>query len=131
MLQGIPNLSLSGINHVVVQGGKVSLPVDPSALVYSHLTYVSGVPAPEGTRGVDISRLNILDALIGQLNQLREGRAEEASLSDFFPSNYDGTVESIIVGFNDHVRQARADAEAFPYLPAPDASPGILLNISI
>jgi hypothetical protein len=54
------------------QGGRMSLPVSPSAYIYSHFKHVSGVPAPEGTQGVNISRLKILDTLIEQLARMKK-----------------------------------------------------------
>jgi len=52
--------------------GRASVPVSPSAYIYSHFEHVSGVPAPEGVKGVNIDKLKILDALIGQLSRMRQ-----------------------------------------------------------
>jgi F0F1-type ATP synthase epsilon subunit len=50
----------------------MSLPVSPSTYIYSHFKHVSGIPAPEGTQGVNISRLKIIDTLIEHLSSMKK-----------------------------------------------------------
>jgi hypothetical protein len=71
---GIPYNSFPSIGYAMsaARGGRMSLPVSPSVYIYSHFKHVSGVPAPEGTHGVNISRLKILDTLIEQLARMKK-----------------------------------------------------------
>jgi len=75
MVSGIPNISIA---YTLPQNGRLSLPVDSSSLVYSQLKHVSGVPAQEGTTGINLQKLNLLDTLItsykGQLEQANTDR---------------------------------------------------------
>ena len=57
MVSGIPNIAIPTINYTTAHNGKMSLPVNSSSLIYSHFEHVSGIPAPEGTQGVAISKL--------------------------------------------------------------------------
>ena len=71
MVGSISNLSVPNINYTAVSTGKMTIPVSSSLLVFSHLEHVSGVPAPEGTQGVAINKLHLLDMLIERLNQVK------------------------------------------------------------
>ena len=53
------------------QNGRMSIPVAPGMVIYSHFKHVSGTPAPEGTMGVTINKLKILDTMIEQLSKLK------------------------------------------------------------
>jgi hypothetical protein len=102
------------------RGGRMSLPVSPSAYIYSHFRHVSGIPAPEGVRGVAINRLKILDTLIEQLARLRKqpepswGAAGETS---------EERLDALIAQYENQIRTARAVSAqtagaALPYSPA-------------
>lgn len=125
MIRGIPNLAVPAIIHTLPQDGRISFPVNSSALPYSHFRHVSGVPAPEGTHGVPISRLHLLDTLIAQLSQVN--RASSTSTS---ANQYDGH-DVLIRELENQVREAAAASEAMPYIPAPVAQSGAIFNLSI
>ena len=118
MVSSIPSIAIPPIVQTMAQGAKVALPVDSSSLVYSHFEYVSGMPAPEGSQGVSISKLNLLDVLIGQLSQLKK-----ESLSQVPVNPFEG-MDSIIENFNNQVRQAKAASEAVPYISSHAAQSG-------
>ena len=120
MVSGIPNIFMS---HSLPSNGRVSVPVEPSALVYSYLRNVSGTPAPEGTRGVTISKLNLLDALIGRLNQARNSGIEFAGLGA-------QDIDTLIEGYRRQIEQVIAASEAMPYIPSPSADAGAVLNLT-
>jgi hypothetical protein len=69
----IPYHAFPSIGYAMnaASSGKMSLPVAPSQVIYSHFKHVSGTPAPEGTTGVNISKLQILNTLIEQLNRMK------------------------------------------------------------
>ena len=123
MIRGVPNIVIPTLSYSVTNGAKTSLPVDSSSLVYSHFKHVSGIQAPKGTQGVAISKLNLLDALITQINQVNKNGASIG------PGLKNGSVDSIIDNLVNQVRQAKADNADMPYRPSPNAQQGALFNL--
>jgi hypothetical protein len=109
----------------------MSLPVAPSAYIYSHFRHVSGVPAPEGVRGVAISKLKILDTLIEQLARMK--KQPEPSYGPAGPVSED-RVNAMIEQYENQIRTAAASARAaeaaVPYTSAA-APPGALFNLAL
>jgi hypothetical protein len=105
--------------------GKMSLPVAPSAYIYSHFRHVSGVPAPEGTRGVAISKLKILDVLIEQLARIK--KKPDTALTADAPS--DEQIDALIEHYESQIRAAQAANAAMPYKPAPPAFTGAIFSL--
>jgi hypothetical protein len=122
----LTNTAIPSIGYAisVSQEGKMSLPVAPSSYIYSHFKHVSGTRAPEGTRGVSISRLKILDVLIEQLAQIKKrpdpGLGTNAS---------DERIDALIDQYRGQIRQAQAAAAAMPYSPMPSSPAGALVNL--
>jgi hypothetical protein len=106
-------------------GGKMSLPVAPSAYIYSHFRHVSGVPAPEGTKGVAISKLKILDVLIEQLARIK--KKPDTALTADAPS--DEQIDVLIEHYESQIRAAQAANAAMPYKPAPPTATGAVFNL--
>lgn len=102
--------------------GKMSLPVSRGSYIYSHFRHVSGVPAPEGSRGVAITKLKILDVLIEQLGQIK--KRPDIDLSGLDPS--DDRVDALISQYEGQIKAARAANAVVPYAPVP-ASPAAAL----
>ena len=109
----------------VSAGGKMSLTVAPSAYIYSHFRHVSGVPAPEGTRGVAISKLKILDVLIEQLARIK--KSPDTGLTVDAPS--DEQIDVLIEHYESQIRAAQAANAAMPYKPTPLISTGAVFNL--
>jgi hypothetical protein len=103
----------------------MSLPVAPSAYIYSHFRHVSGVPAPEGVQGVAISKLKILDTLIEQLARMK--KQPEPSYGPAGPVSED-RIDALIEQYKSQIRAAEA---AIPYSPGAAAAvpPGAVLNL--
>ena len=126
------SLGVSGHNAVpsigyaisVSRRGRMSMPVSPSSYIYSHFKHVSGVPAPEGSRGVSISRLKILDVLIEQLAQMKK-RHEPALGAN--PS--EERIDALIDQYQGQIRAAHAAASVTPYKIAPPNSAGAVVNL--
>ena len=105
--------------------GRMSLPVAPASYIYSQFKHVSGIPAPEGTQGVAISRLKILDVLIEQMNQMKKQPAFNVqNLSD-------GQIDALIAQYESQIKTAMAANSIMPYTPAPQAPAGVLFNFSV
>ena len=132
MIRGISNITIPSVNNYIAQGPRMSLPVDPRSMIYSHFRYVSGTPAPEGSYGVAISKLNLLDVLIGQLNQLRQSNAQNSGLSSNLGQGMsDEAINALMEQYTSEIRQAKALSEAMPYISAPSAEAPSVLSLSI
>jgi hypothetical protein len=104
--------------------GRMSLPVAPSQVIYSHFKHVSGTPAPEGTTGVNISRLKILNTLIDQLEKMKTQPSVDLGILNEHDEN------RINVLIDQYQNQIRAAQNTGIYAPAAPAA-GALFNISI
>ncbi|MDR2731510.1 MAG: hypothetical protein LBB81_11515 [Treponema sp.] len=73
-LGAVPYHAFPSVGYALsmANSGRMSLPVSPSTYIYSHFKHVSGIPAPEGTLGVNISRLKILDTLIERFSGIKK-----------------------------------------------------------
>jgi len=128
MIYGVSSdnsISSLGFALKVPTGTKAALPVDQSSLLYSHFKNVSGVPAPEGTHGVTISKLNILDVLIEQLNQIKK---PVIRLDAGAPENL---LDSLIDSYKSQIVKAMEAKAAMPYAAAPLAESGSLFSFRI
>jgi len=103
--------------------GRMSLPVSPSQVIYSHFKHVSGTPAPEGTSGVNITKLKILDTMIEQLSKMKNQPASEFEMANEQDEN---RINALI---DQYQKQMKA-AQAAVYAPAAPIT-GILFSITI
>jgi len=120
----ISNTSIPSIGYAITasMGGRTSLPVSKSMLIYAHFKHVSGVPAPEGTQGVNISKLKILDTLIEQLSRMKNQPVARMTM--------DESDEKRINALIDQYQQQIKTAQAAPvYTPAAPVT-GALFNIA-
>jgi len=126
MVGGVSSLTIPNLSYTAAQNGKMSLPVDSSLLIYSNFEHVSGILAPKGTQGVSISKLNLLDVLIGMVNRINKTPAAQT------PANINPTkgVDAIIESLEKQIRQAKASSKVMPYYPSPNADSGILFSLS-
>ncbi|MDR2019451.1 MAG: hypothetical protein LBQ14_01645 [Treponema sp.] len=106
-------------------GGRMSLPVAPSSLIYSHFEHVSGVPAPDGSRGVTINKLKILNVLIEQLGQIKKQPQNAGSAGPLSDERIDALIEQ----YESQIRSARAASAAMPYKPRPAAPLGAVFSL--
>jgi len=129
MIYGIPNSSVPSINYATAQSGKMSLPVDSSALMYSHFEHVSGIPAPKGTEGVAITKLNLLDVLIGQLNQVKKSGNSPLVIPSAGVTGKN--LDALIENYRNQIRDAKAASAAMPYIHSPSAQSGAVFSIVV
>ena len=104
---------------------KVALPVAPSSLVYSHFKHINGIPAPEGSQGVTISKLNILDVLIDQMNQINSPAARPG------PGTPESRLDAMIDSYRDKILEANENKKFLPYTPVPITETGSLFSFSV
>ena len=120
----IPHQAFPSIGYAInaSRNGGASLPVAPGMVIYSHFKHVSGTPAPEGTQGVNINKLRILDTLIEQLSKMKN-----QSIAEF--GNLEGTdeqrINTLIEQYQKQIKTAQA---AGSYTPP---STGLLFNITV
>jgi hypothetical protein len=125
----VPNNTFPSIGYAIAasQGGKASLPVAPSAYIYSQFKHVSGTPAPEGVRGVNINKLRILDTLIDQLTRMKKQPEPLTSLSG---ENDEKRINAIINQYHNQIRSIQTANVSNPYaLAAPNI--GTIFNIYV
>jgi hypothetical protein len=102
----------------------MSLPVSPANYIYSHFEHVSGVPAPDGVRGVAITKLKILDVLIEQLSKIKHQPAPELESA---PS--DDRIDAMIEQYRSQLRQSQAVSAATPYKVQPAVASGLIVDL--
>ena len=126
-LSALPSIGYAmSVRNGSLGARQMSLPVAPASYIYSHFKHVSGVPAPEGTRGVPISKLKILDTLIDHLGQMKR-KPEPGFASESAPSNE--RIDALIRQYENQIRTATATSAAIPYRAMPAAPSGVLVNM--
>jgi hypothetical protein len=129
MLYGSATLGSVSAASYMVRGfaaGKAAFPVAPSSYVYSRFEHVVGIPAPEGTHGVAVTKLKILDVLIDQLSQLKKkGDPTFGATGPISEERIDALIET----YEKEIRGARAASAAMPYRPSPTAPAGAIFNL--
>jgi hypothetical protein len=106
----------------------MSLPVSPSAYIYSHFRHVSGVPAPEGVKGVAISKLKILDALIEQLGKMKQRPEPSFGVPG---EDAEKRINALIEQYEGQIRAARAVQAAAPFVSAAAPVSGAVFSLSV
>jgi hypothetical protein len=92
--------------------------------IYSHFRHVSGVPAPEGTRGIAINKLKILDVLIEQLGRIKKQGAAGPLGAETVS---DERIDALIEQYEQQIRSAQAASQAAAFSPAPQT--GAVFNL--
>ena len=120
----LPHQAFPSVGYAISasQSGRASLPVAPGLLIYSHFKHVSGTPAPEGTLGVNISKISILNTLIEQLSKIKN----QPSM-DF--GNMEGNDEQRINALIEQYQKQIKTAQSVGYASAAPVS-GMLFNIA-
>lgn len=79
----VSTISLSNIVRAANSQGKVSFPVNSTAIAYTNFKNINVVPSSGSTGSYSISRLRALDNLIEQLNRMKDrNKIETAGLDD-------------------------------------------------
>ena len=126
----IPHQVYPSIGYAITaaNNGGASLPVAPGMLIYSHFKHVSGTPAPEGTQGVNITKLKILDTMIEQLSRMKSRELIQFSSDDqSIDANNEKRINALIEHYQNQIKTAR---NVSVYIPAAPAT-GALFNIAV
>jgi len=119
----IPHQAFPSVGYALSAGsGRMSLPVAPGMVIYSHFRHVSGTPAPEGTQGVNISKLKILDTLIEQLSKMKKQSVDFGAVNETDEKRVNALIEQ-------YQKQIKAAQAVSIYTPAAPAT-GALFNIA-
>jgi len=122
----IPHHTFPSVGYAInaVNVGKKSLPVHPSMVIYSHFKHISGTPAPEGTQGVNINKLKILDTMIEQLSKMkRQSAANYGTISE----QDEKRINALIEQYQRELKTAQASPVYTPAAPAA----GLLFSIAV
>jgi len=115
---------------IAQSNGRASVPVSPSAYIYSHFEHVSGVPAPEGVKGVNIDKLKILDTLIGQLSRMKQEPEAPESYVIGTDQDNEKRINALIEQYQNQVRTTQAANANNPYAASAPLV-GAIFNISV
>jgi len=135
-ISDIPYTTFPSVGYAISiaqSSGRASVPVSPSAYIYSQFEHVSGVPAPEGVRGVNIDKLKILDTLIGQLSRMKQQPepAEAFESQEIGPDQgNEKRINNLIVQYQNQVRTTQAANANNPYA-ASAPMVGAIFSISV
>lgn len=111
--------------YSVQSTSKLYVPVNKSALLYSHFDHVSGFQAKKGQDGISISKIRILNTLIERLSAMKTDK-QFANVNKASPEQ----IDSLIKNYQEQIKTTVQTAQNQPYILAgnkPDL--GVLFNI--
>lgn len=123
MTSSIGNINAFSYSSNIINGagGKLYVPVNKLSLVYSNFDHVQGVAAKRGQNGVSISKIQILNALIDRLSQIKNQPKE--SITEIS----DQQAEALIKNYQEQIQQAvKQSAYAYTSLKA---ETGVLFSL--
>jgi len=94
------------------------------AAIFTHNLSMLAAFLPEGTNGVAVTKLKILDVLIEQLHQIKK----QPTLNTKDLSNEQ--IDALISKYEGQIKAATAANNVMPYTPAPQVPAGMLFDIS-
>ena len=103
MVRSVPRPNVFEISGLVARNdriGKLALPVDPQAILYSRYKHVRGAAPVGQTSGVPLSKLRALDNLIDRLIRLKSNQPIVRNISELQPREVDGLVSSYREGLH-------------------------------
>lgn len=128
MTSSIGNLNAFSYENVAQTNNnfnKLYVPVNKSALLYSHFEHVSGVAAKAGQQGVSISKLSILNTMIERVSEIKNQKAPKLQSLENLSEN---DVNSLIRSFQKEIQNAVKN----PYIiSGAKPLPGNLISFSI
>jgi hypothetical protein len=121
----VPHHTFPSIGYAISSAGdgRMSLPVAPGQVIYSYFKHVSGTPAPEGTTGVNISKLKILNTLIDQLEKMKSQPMMDLGTLD---ENNEQRINALIEQYHQQIKAA----QNISLYTAATPTTGLLFNIA-
>lgn len=112
MTTNIGNLNSFSYSNIASAGSsaisdKLYVPVNPSALLYSHLDHVQGVAARPGQHGVSISKIYILNTLISHVADIKNEPDYSKFDENISKSEMsDAQIDNLIKDFHSQIQKA-------------------------
>lgn len=107
-------------------GGRVTLPVAPSQVIYSNFAHVSGVMASPGEPVASIDRLKILDTLIDRLSRMKSEPLDAAERPEGMSAE---RIDALIQQYGSELR-SKAVAPPAPYSYSAPVESGMLFSLA-
>jgi hypothetical protein len=128
MIHAFSSSTFANAPALASSSGKASVPVNAKSVIYSHFKHVSGVPAPEGVQGANISRLKILDTLIERLSQLK--KAPGISFKEEDGAARNDRLDALIAQLQTELKAAGSKAATMPYMANFQIARGTFFNLT-
>lgn len=116
MTTNMNNLSPYSYNAMASSsmGGKLYVPVKPSAVIFAQFDHISGVAAKSGQNGVSITKIRILNTLIENLSKIKSNSninplSKDNNLSD-------DHLEILIKNYQKQLKTAVSQAQSNPFM---------------
>lgn len=126
----IDTLSLNAYsyNNVITgSSGKVYVPVTPAAVIYSQFEHVSGFASPDRSRGISVSKIQILNSLLNQLITMKNQPKVEMNGDDF---QSEEQMDSMIQYYQEQLQNEISKSGSSGYgLAGAAVQPGMIFNI--
>ncbi len=131
MITGIGTLTPDNYTNLVSSGtirSKIYVPVSPGLVIYSQFEHVSGIAISGNQKGVTITKVSILNALIDRLIDMKqkpEIPSEKTALTD-------DQVDALIKNYQSQIKDSLNLAQGNPYALGGGTTPqaGVLFNIA-
>ena len=128
----VDSISLNAYSYSgIVSGssGKLYVPVQPGAVIYSQFDHISGVAATENNTGVSVSKIQILNSLLNQLitmrNQPKMQYEDDGSLNE-------DQMNSLIQNYQSQIQAEVEKAHVTGYgLAGVQPQNGTILNMTV
>lgn len=128
----VDSISLNAYSYSgIVSGssGKLYVPVQPGAVIYSQFDHISGVAATENKAGVSVSKIQILNSLLNQLitmrNQPKMQYEDDGSLNE-------DQMNSLIQNYQSQIQAEVEKAQVTGYgLAGVQPQNGTILNMTV
>jgi hypothetical protein len=108
-------------------GHRVSVPVRPSQTVFAQYRYISGTPASSGQRTVPLSRLQLLNSLINNLQKMKTDAVYDSGAAGSSPERTDALIKQYAAELHQAMKSV---PESFGTLGG-SAEAGMVFNIAV
>lgn len=124
------SLPFSNMAIATYSGGRLAVPVSPSAAIYANFPHVIGVPS--GSGGVSLDRAKLLDVLIDRLSEaLKAASPASPAPSPRRPASAGpAELDALIEKYRKELVAAIDAARAKPYSSAPRVAEGMAFALS-
>lgn len=121
------NISSLQIAQFSRSGFRMSVPVKPSQTVFAQYRYISGTPASSGQQTVPLSRIQILNSLINNLQKIKNDPGYKSENAVTSP----GRADALIQQYASELHQVvKSTPNPFQNFGGGGSGTGMIFNIS-